>query len=179
MKRHVLAAAVAVLVLGGLAHAEGDKKDGGDGLAGFSGQVRGVVTAKNDDGTIDFKVARIVKLWKGNEAKNAESLVGQTIKVAPGAADNKERNALHVRYIASLKVEDEITLELTNKGGDGGWRILELNKEQREAAGAGGDKGKGEGDNKASGRKEGGDGANEGGEKKAKGRERKDGSGDK
>lgn len=176
MKRHVLAVAVAVLVLGGLARAEGDKKEGGDGLAGFSGQVRGVVEAKNDDGTIDFKVARIVKLWKGNEAKNTESLVGQTIKVAPGASDNKERNALHVRYFATLNKGDEVTLELTNKGGDGGWRVLELNKEQREAAGAGGEKGKGEGDGekKAGGRKEGGDGEKtEGGEKR--GRKKKEG----
>ncbi|MCK6473586.1 MAG: hypothetical protein L6R28_17820 [Planctomycetes bacterium] len=170
MKRHVLAVAVAVLVLSGLARAEGDKKEGGDGLAGFSGQVRGVVEAKNDDGTIDFKVARIVKLWKGNEAKNAESLVGQTIKVAAGGGDNKERNALHVRYLATLNKGDEVTLELTNKGGDGGWRVLELNKEQREAAGAGNDKGKGEGDGekKASGRNEGGDDANEGGEKRGR-----------
>lgn len=172
MKRHVLAVAVAVLVLGGLARAEGDKKEGGNGLAGFSGQVRGVVEAKNDDGTIDFKVARIVKLNKGSEVKNGDALVGQTIKVAPGGGDNKERNALHVRYLATLNKGDEVTLELTNKGGDGGWRILELNKDQRAAAGTGGEK-------KASGRKEGGDDANknEGGEKKgAKGRQRKEGS---
>ncbi|MHC4607381.1 MAG: FecR domain-containing protein, partial [Planctomycetota bacterium] len=53
-------------------------------VRGFSGQVRGVVVgAANDHDIFTFKVARILKVWKGSEASNPNKLKGMTIKVGP------------------------------------------------------------------------------------------------
>lgn len=120
---------------------EGDGEPGKlpEGARGFSGMVRGIVVGKKE-GVFIFKVARIMKVWEGNKAKNPESLIGKTITIGPGwvkGGDGKwhpvER---HVRFIRLLKVGDEINIEIANREGDR-FNILELNEEQRRAADGG------------------------------------------
>ena len=108
-----------------------------DGLKGFSGQVRGVVTAKGDRNTFDFKVGRLLRTWKNNKAENPELIVGRTVLVAPRWAkgeDGKWRPVeLHVAFIRTLVVGQELTLEIRNPELDH-FAILELSEEQRVMA---------------------------------------------
>ena len=108
-----------------------------DGLKRFSGQVRGVVTAKGEANTIQFKVGRLLPVWKGSEAEKPELILGRTVTVgsqrkivADGVVHFSE---IHVAFLKKLEVGQELTLEIRNVEGDG-FSILELTKEQREWA---------------------------------------------
>ena len=101
-----------------------------EGLKGFSGQVQGVVVTKGEGG-ITFKAGKVVQTWKNNKASNPESLAGQTVQVIPGGG--KEGNKFHAAFLRTLQPGQDVTLELRNDGDI--FVILELTKEQREAAG--------------------------------------------
>jgi len=115
-----------------------------EGVKGFSGQVRGVVTARGGKNTFTFKVARVLKVWKNNKAENPEALVGLSVLVRPRwvKRDNGRWHPveIHAAFIRKLKVNQELTLEIRNDEGNA-FSILELSKEQREWATGGGEGG--------------------------------------
>lgn len=114
-----------------------------EALRGFSGQARGVVKAKGDKNTFTFKVGRVLRVWKGNKAKDPESLAGRSIRVGPRWEKGDGRKwrpvARHVAFIRQLKVGQEMTLEVRNMEGSH-FTILELSADQRGSGdGEGGD----------------------------------------
>ncbi len=117
-------------------HKEKPKSSLPEGVHGFSGMVRGLVVAKGDKNTFKFKVGKVLKVWKGNKAKRAKALVGQTVKIGPRweKRDGHWReNELHVLFIRKLKPGHEVNLEIVNQEGDH-FSILELAGVQREWA---------------------------------------------
>jgi hypothetical protein len=126
-----------------------------DGVSGFSGRARGVVQAVNDDGTVMFKVFRVLQTWKNNEARKPELLVGRTVKVGPRIRREGELKGkpdpLCAAFLKTLEAGREITLALRNVPAGDTFEILELTREQRAAA-----KGEGEGVREGDGGKEGG-----------------------
>jgi len=135
-KAAVFAAAILAMSVGFAAWADDALPEG---LRGFSGQVRGVVTAKGDANVIGFKVGRILRIWKGNKAEEPELILGRTVTVGPRWVKKEGANTewrpleLHVVFLRKLEVGQELTLEIRT-GDGGGFVILELNKEQREMA---------------------------------------------
>ena len=158
-KRVALALAVAALG-GGLAFAEGRREGHTSlpkGVLGFSGQVRGVVTAKGD-GHFLFKIGRVVKVWDGNKAATPQALVGQTVRIGP-RWEKTERGKwrkvkLHAMFIRRLKRGAEMTLEIRHAERDA-FQILELSAEQRKLAHGKGDAEPREGGEQREGRHEG------------------------
>jgi hypothetical protein len=132
----VAAAAVVVLAQGKWAAAEALP----EGLTGFSGQVRGVVVEKGEKGTFAFKVARVLRVWKNNEADTPEALAGRTVPVGPRwqKADGGRWRPIesHVAFIRTLAAGDEITLEIQNVEREH-FALLELSADQREQAARG------------------------------------------
>jgi len=109
---------------------EGDREHGAADLAGFSGQIRGVVVLAGDDG-VAIRVARVLRTWKDNRARNPEALRGRTVVVGPA-----EGNERHERFLSRLRTGSELSLEI--RGGEGGgFRVLELSESQRRIAGDG------------------------------------------
>ena len=108
-----------------------------DGLKGFSGQVRGVVTAKGDANIFQFKVGRLLRTWKNNKAENPQLIVGRTVPVGPrwtkGENGKWRPSEIHVAFIRKLAVGQELTLEIRHAERDH-FAILELSKEQRAIA---------------------------------------------
>lgn len=98
-----------------------------DAAAGFAGMIQGKV-AKTFDGGIVLKVAKVVKEWEHNKAKDSKSLVGKTVSVVVGKG---EGNIL--RFVHTLKNGEEISLDVAHKGGEA-LTILELTDDQRERA---------------------------------------------
>ena len=133
--RMVLMAVIALLAAMGSRALAADALP--DGVKGFSGRVRGLVTAKGDKNTFTFKVARVLKVWKNNKAEKPEALAGHTVRVGPRwvQGDNGKWHPLerHVAFIRQLKVGEELTLEIFNAEGNH-FNILELSAEQRESA---------------------------------------------
>jgi hypothetical protein len=154
MKRVSLMTALLVFSMSAVALADYDNVP--DGMKGFSGQVRGVVVAKDEKGFV-LKIAKILKLWDGNKAENPESGIGKKLLVTPrwqqGDDGKWYRNDLHVAFIKKLEVGDEITIELRHVEGNA-LQILELSEEQRQLARAEGD-GEGEKKGDKEGEKEG------------------------
>ena len=108
-----------------------------DGVKGFSGRVRGVVTAKGDKNTFTFKVARVLNVWKNNKAKDPEALAGRSVRVGPRWVQGENGKwhpvDIHVAFIRRLKVGEELTLEIFNAEANH-FNILELSSEQRKSA---------------------------------------------
>ena len=109
-------------------------------LRGFSGQVRGVVLKKGEKNVFFFKVGRVLRVWKNNEAASPESLVGRTVPVGPRwiKGDNGKWHPveLHVAFIRKLEAGQEVTLEIRNVERNH-FAILELSAEQRKWARSG------------------------------------------
>lgn len=105
-----------------------------EGASGFSGQVRGLVSAKGDNHNFRFKIARVLRVWKNNNASRPDALVGKTVRVGPrwlpGKSGNWHPFELHVKFIERLEVGSEITLEIQNHEL-AHFSILELSQEQR------------------------------------------------
>jgi len=125
------------------AQAEGTKDDIPESLQGFSGQVRGVVVSKGEKDVLRFKVGRLLRTWKDSKAKDAEAIVGRTVRVIPSwhkGDDGKwHPYELHVSFIRKVKVGQEMTIEIRNVEGPRNFQILELSKEQRALARGGED----------------------------------------
>ena len=106
-------------------------------VRGFSGQVTGIVTSKHDDGTFSFKVSRVTRVWKNNEASNLEWFHGRTIRIGPrwfkGDDGKWQRRELHVRFIRRLVDREDYRLEIDHAERDR-FAILELTDEQRKLA---------------------------------------------
>jgi len=133
--RMVLIAAIVLLAaMGSRAMAEESLPDG---VKGFSGRVRGVVTAKGEKNTFTIKVARVLEVWKNSKAKAPESLVGLSVRVGPRWVPGKNSKwrpvEIHIAFIKRLKVGEELTIEIRNAEADH-FNILELSGEQRESA---------------------------------------------
>ena len=143
--RHRIIAGLAaslVLASGAGRISAADGPPGPEGLVGFSGQVRGVVVEKRDNGVIEFKVGRILRTWKNNKAERPEALKGRTVPVGPAwvreGQDSKWQPVeRHVQFLRTLKPGEELTLELRHAEREH-FAILELSQEQRERAEQGG-----------------------------------------
>ncbi|MHC5039971.1 MAG: hypothetical protein ACYTHM_21915 [Planctomycetota bacterium] len=114
-----------------------ERKRGSDfpkGLRGFSGQVRGVVLGKGEDGHFAFKVGRVLKIWKNNKASNPDGILGRTLRVEPRwQKDDRGRSRKsewHVAFIRKLRKGQEMTLEIQH-AERGVFHILELSEDQR------------------------------------------------
>lgn len=103
-----------------------------EGVYGFSGQTRGVVSGVRDDG-VHFRVGRVLRVWKNNKARAPEALNGRTV-VLNWRSESTERHPLHRAFMSKLRPGMELTLELYNPK-EGIWSVLELNEEQRVWAG--------------------------------------------
>jgi hypothetical protein len=115
-----------------------DQPPGPEGLAGFSGQVRGVVVEKGEKGVITFKVGRVLKTWKNNKAERPEALKGRTVPVGPrwvqeGEGGKWQPVERHVRFLRTLEPGAELTLEICHAEREH-FAILELSEEQRQRA---------------------------------------------
>jgi hypothetical protein len=117
--------------------AEEKKIPGPDGLVGFSGEVRGVVVEKQEKNTVSFTVGRVLRVWKNNEATNPKALEGRTVPLGPRwqKGDNGRWQAVerHIRFLRSLKVGEELTLEISHAEREH-FALLELSQEQRDRA---------------------------------------------
>lgn len=109
-----------------------------EGLMGFSGQVRGVVVAKEEEEAFSFKVGRLIRTWRDNKASEPRAIVGRTVRVVPrwikGEGGGWRPYGLSVAFIRLVKVGDEMTLELRHVEGPRNFQILELSGPQREMA---------------------------------------------
>ena len=107
-----------------------------DGMLGFSGMLKGKVVSKQKNGFV-LKVEKIEKLWKGNKAKNAESVIGKKVLINVQWEQHKKGKwrpvPLQAKYVEKLKVGAVISIEVKNDEGER-LHILELSKEQREWA---------------------------------------------
>jgi len=132
MKKLLVVAVVALMGPGYVFAGGGVKADAlPDGMDGFSGTLEGTVVAKQDC-AFTLQVARIAKLWRDNKAENAESAIGKKLSIRARCGKDGKSSAIHVRFIATLKVGGKLCIEA--KDGKQGLFILELNKEQREQA---------------------------------------------
>jgi hypothetical protein len=122
--------------------AAAEKKEKGptlpDGLKGFSGQLQGVVAGVQEDGLgFQLKVDKVTKVWKNNKAKEPEAAVGKTLLInaqwVKGENGKWRPNENHVKFIKSLKADENLTIEVRNAEGQR-LHILELSQEQRERA---------------------------------------------
>lgn len=119
-----------MVVLLGMAGLVGAAEGLPDGAKGFSGQVQGAVVGKGE-GSITYRIAKVMNTLKNNKATNAEALNGQTVRVLPGGG--KDSSTFHAAFLRTLHEGQDVTLELKNDGEV--FVILELTKEQRDAAG--------------------------------------------
>ena len=96
---------------------------------GFAGMIQGKVTAKTDAGGVVLAVEKVTKVWKHSKAKEPKSLVGKKVLVVPPGEGKHNENI--VRFLKTVKVKDEMTVDVANKKGNV-LTLLELTKEQRE-----------------------------------------------
>lgn len=128
-----------LMLLGGVLLAAEREVPGPDGLVGFSGQVQGTVLEGGKPNTFMFKVSKVIRVWKNNEASNPKRLEGMTVPVGPRweKQDGRWRPVeRHVRFIKTLKAGENLTLELKHAEREV-FAILELSEEQRKRAGDG------------------------------------------
>jgi hypothetical protein len=108
-------------------------------LAGFVGQVQGVVAGKDDRGNLLLTVKTLVKVFPANKAANPNLIVGRTVPIGPQWVKNDkgvwQKVELQAAFIAKCEKDQELTLNIKYNEGER-FAILELTKEQRESAGA-------------------------------------------
>jgi len=130
--------ALTLTVAGAVAVEADDNPQIPDGLKGFSGTLRGKVTEVHQDGkAFHMDVTAVVNVWRKNTAPNPRSAVGQNLLINAqwenrGGAWHPVEN--HVRFIKTLKVGEEIDIEVVNDEGER-LHILELSRAQRDRAG--------------------------------------------
>ena len=115
-----------------------DHRNIDQGLVGFSGQVQGVVEGKHERGIV-FRVSKVVRTWKNNEARMPKLLEGKSVPVGPSWHKVEGRwrpSEPHVRFLRSLRAGERLTLELKHAEHEH-FAILELDAEQRKRAGVG------------------------------------------
>lgn len=97
-----------------------------DLAASFAGLIRVKVVEKRE-GQAVVTVESVLRKWRTNRAKNAESLIGNRVLVAGGPSDASKR------FVAKLEVGESVDLDVAHKSGEV-LTILELLPEQRERA---------------------------------------------
>ncbi|MBN1672559.1 MAG: FecR domain-containing protein [Kiritimatiellae bacterium] len=100
-----------------------------EGVRGFTGRVRGTVTAKGEGNRFTFAVHHILELLNGNRASDPELLVNRTVEIGPGG--EREPTANHLLFIGRLRVQQEVDLAIRHGAGDR-FEILELSEGQLE-----------------------------------------------
>jgi hypothetical protein len=94
--------------------------------------VRGEVLGHTKWHMFFFRVDRVLRVWRNNKAGRPEALVGKIILVHPRWKNGKVV-PLHLAFTRRLEAGQAVTLEIINSERDL-FGILELSKEQREAA---------------------------------------------
>ena len=116
---------------------DGNGEELSDKLAGFSGQIGGIVESKGDGPSLIIRVVKVHKVWKNNKAKEPKSLEGKTIRVGPGSwkddSGEWKKAPIHVAFIKAFPAKDDLRLEIRNREGNS-FHILELSERQRELA---------------------------------------------
>lgn len=109
---------------------EPDKPDEGgstlpEGIRGFRGMMTGTIVKKGADG-FQLKVEKITRTWRGNKARNPESVVGKTLPVK--LSKEGRLNDRHRETLAGLKPGDKVSVEPFHFGGDHLTVVEELKK---------------------------------------------------
>ena len=108
-----------------------------EGLRGFSGQVLGVVVEEGRENSFAFKVVRVLRVRKNNEAEAPKALAGRTVRVGPSwvsGEDGKWRHAeLHSAFINGLRKGQKFALDIWSCER-GVFAILRLSEKQRRWA---------------------------------------------
>ena len=99
---------------------EPDKPDDGgstlpEGIRGFQGMMTGTIVKKGTDEFL-LKVETIDRTWRGNKAKNPESVVGKTLPVALWKESRLYER--HRETLATLKPGDRVSVEPFHRGGN-------------------------------------------------------------
>jgi len=103
---------------------------------GFGGQVQGIVMSKGARSSFELRVTRIIHLRKDSKADRAEALLGQTVAVWPRWQKKDGipiQSPLHAAFIHTLKLGQEVTLEICNFEMSH-FEIIGLSEEQRKTA---------------------------------------------
>jgi hypothetical protein len=84
-------------------------------LEGFKGMMSGTLVKKGD-GSLVFKVGKIMKVWKENKAERPETAVGETLTLSLEriTAHHKERI---MKAYQEMKAGDAIEVEAFDEGG--------------------------------------------------------------
>ena len=112
-----------------------------EGLRGFSGRVRGEVTAVQADGRgFVLRVSAVEQVWKNNRAEEPKAAEGRAFRVLAQWAKGEDGQwhpvENHVRFIRTIRAGEEIAIEVIQDEGER-FHVLELTAEQRRRAGRG------------------------------------------
>ena len=86
-----------------------------EGIRGFQGMMTGTIVKKGTDEFL-LKVETIDRTWRGNKAKNPESVVGKTLPVALWKESRLYER--HRETLATLKPGDRVSVEPFHRGGN-------------------------------------------------------------
>jgi hypothetical protein len=100
-----------------------------DPAAEFAGMIEGEVVAKHN-GALIMGVAKVTKIWRNNNAKNAAALVGKKVLVNGRTEDGHPVKTI-ARFIADLKVGETVTIDVAHRKGEA-LTILELTEDQQK-----------------------------------------------
>ena len=86
-----------------------------EGLSGFRGLLGGSIVSKADAGLV-LKVERVLRLWRGNKAKNPDSAVGKELTLAINTELRWSKRL--VETLKGFKVGDGVEVGALHLGGD-------------------------------------------------------------
>ena len=110
------AALLLLVVAAGVSAADRDRPAEGIPavLKGFQGMMSGKLLKKGEE-TLVFKVGKVMKVWKGNEAEDPGKAVGQTLVLSLKRLSDHHRERIMANY-RGLKEGDDIELEAFDLG---------------------------------------------------------------
>jgi hypothetical protein len=104
-----------------------------EGMKGFSGMLTGKVVEKGKNGFV-LEVQAVLKVWKGNRAKNPKSAIGKKLLInvqwRKGKNGTWHPDESHLRFVRTLRIGEAIEIEVINDEG-ARLHILELSEAQR------------------------------------------------
>jgi len=101
-----------------------------EGIRGFKGMLVGTIVIKGKRGFV-LKVEKVTKVWRQNEAKNPESIIGKEIEVSLWRESRLVER--HAQTLAGLKKGDRVVVEAFHFQGDHLSIVEELRKAERAA----------------------------------------------
>jgi len=101
-----------------------------DAAIRFAGMIQGKVVSKHDK-EIVVAVEKVTKVWRTNKATNPKALVGKKVIVNGSSVDGHPVKTI-AKFIGSLKVGENITVDVAHRGKREVLTILELTEDQRE-----------------------------------------------